>query len=88
MEIKVKITDPIGLHARPATILVKEASKYKSDIKLKTLNGKEVNLKSILSIMSLSIKKDDEIIITAKGSDEKTAIENIEKVMKEEKLIS
>lgn len=87
MEIRVKIIDPIGLHARPASIVVREAGKYQSDIKLKTLDNKEVNLKSILSVMSLGVKKDQEIIIIATGSDEKNALENIKKIMKEEKLI-
>ncbi|MFR5748553.1 MAG: HPr family phosphocarrier protein, partial [Thomasclavelia spiroformis] len=46
------VSDPVGLHARPATILVNQASKFTSDIKL-VYNGKEVNLKSIMGVMSL-----------------------------------
>ena len=38
------VSDPVGLHARPATILVNQASKFTSNIKL-VYNGKEVNLK-------------------------------------------
>ena len=41
----VKITNPTGLHARPATILVNQASKFASNVKL-LYNGKEVNLKT------------------------------------------
>ena len=48
------VSDPVGLHARPATILVNQASKFTSNIKL-VYNGKEVNLKSIMGVMSLGV---------------------------------
>lgn len=86
MEIKIKIIDPIGLHARPASIVVQQASKFKSNIKL-IANGKEANLKSIMSIMALGVKTNTEITIIADGSDEKEALEKIKKTMQENKLI-
>ena len=48
------ITDAAGIHARPANALVRVASQFKSDIKI-AYNGKDVNLKSILGVMSLGI---------------------------------
>lgn len=86
MEIKIKIIDPIGLHARPASIVVQQASKFKSNIKL-IANGKEANLKSIMSIMALGVKTNTEITIIADGNDEKEALEKIKKTMQENKLI-
>ncbi len=86
MEIKIKIIDPIGLHARPASIVVQQASKFKSNIKL-IANGKEANLKSIMSIMALGVKTNTEITIIADGSDAKEALEKIKKTMQENKLI-
>lgn len=86
MEIKVKIIDPIGLHARPASIVVQQASKFKANIKL-IANGKEANLKSIMSIMALGVKTNTEITIIADGDDAKDALEKIKKTMQENKLI-
>ena len=48
------ITAETGIHARPATLLVQAASKFGSDINLE-YNGKSVNLKSILGMMSLGV---------------------------------
>ncbi|KAF5295783.1 hypothetical protein FQA39_LY12956 [Lamprigera yunnana] len=49
------ITDKVGLHARPASVLAKEASKYESDIKL-LAGDKTGNLKSIMNIMAMAVK--------------------------------
>ena len=54
-ELSFVVSDPVGLHARPATILVNQASKFTSNIKL-VYNDKEVNLKSIMGVMSLGEK--------------------------------
>ena len=54
------VADPVGLHARPATILVNQASKFASNIKL-IYNGKEVNLKSIMGVMSLGVPTKAEV---------------------------
>ena len=51
-EVSVLVVDPVGLHARPATVAVNAASKFKSDVKI-TFNGKSVNMKSIMGVMSL-----------------------------------
>lgn len=49
-EFTRKIIDPIGLHARPTSLVTAIAAKYKSDAKL-SYNGREGNLKSIMNIM-------------------------------------
>ncbi|MCP4336327.1 MAG: HPr family phosphocarrier protein [Mycoplasma sp.] len=81
-----KIIDPVGLHARPASVTVSSASKFDSDITIES-NGKKGNLKSIMNIMALGVRQDDEIIITANGSDEDEAITQVQKTMKENNLI-
>lgn len=86
MEINVKIIDPIGLHARPASIVVQQANKFKSNIKL-VINGKEANLKSIMSVMALGVKTNTEVKIIADGDDAKEALEQIKKIMQDHKLI-
>ena len=80
-EFKYVITDPLGIHARPAGALVKEAGKFRSYIKIKK-GDKETNAKRIFGIMGLAAKKDDEIVITADGTDEVEAITAIEEFLK------
>lgn len=81
----VKITANDGVHARPATVLVQEAGKYKADISLE-YNGKDVNLKSIMGIMSLGIPSGAEVTFKAEGSDEDEALEAIINTVKDQGL--
>lgn len=74
-----------GIHARPATLLVQAASKFNSDINLE-YNGKSVNLKSIMGVMSLGVAQGADVTITADGDDAKEAIEAIADTMKKEGL--
>ncbi|PRR79344.1 HPr-like protein Crh [Clostridium liquoris] len=67
------IKNETGLHARPAMEVVKEASKFKSDVFL-IKNGNSYNAKSIVSIMSAGCIKGDEITIKASGEDENEAV--------------
>lgn len=66
------ITDPEGLHARPAGFLVKEALKYQSYITILN-NGKSADAKKIFSIMALSAKFGDKITVKTEGNDEDEA---------------
>ena len=70
------ITDPDGIHARPAGQLVKTAEKFQSKITIEK-DGKEADAKRIFGIMGLAAKKGHEIIIKADGSDEDEAIEEL-----------
>ncbi|HJA72703.1 MAG TPA: phosphocarrier protein HPr [Candidatus Limosilactobacillus faecipullorum] len=79
------ITAETGIHARPATILVQTASKFASDITL-TYNGKSVNLKSIMGVMSLGVGQNADVMISADGDDEKDAIAAIADTMAKEGL--
>ena len=79
------ITSETGIHARPATILVQAASKFSSDITL-SYEGKSVNLKSIMGVMSLGVGQGADVTITADGDDAKEAIEAIADTMKKEGL--
>ena len=74
-----------GIHARPATLLVQAASKFGSDINLE-YNGKSVNLKSIMGVMSLGVGQNADVTITAEGDDEKDALDAIADTMKKEGL--
>lgn len=77
------ITDPAGMHARPASALVGSLSKFQSDITME-FKGKKVNLKSILGVMSLGVPSGSEVQIAADGADEAEAMETIERVLQEQ----
>ncbi len=74
-----------GIHARPATLLVQAASKFGSDVNLE-YNGKSVNLKSIMGVMSLGVGQNADVTITAEGDDEKDALDAIADTMKKRRF--
>ena len=76
------ITDEIGIHARPAGLLVKKASEFQSDIKI-SKGEKSADAKKIFGIMSLAVKLDDKVKITVNGTDEERAATELEKFFKE-----
>jgi len=78
----VKIENKLGLHARPATLIVKTASKYKSEISIKK-DDIIVNGKSIMGVMMLAAENGSEIEIICEGNDEKEAIDAISKIIKD-----
>ncbi|HWJ78076.1 MAG TPA: phosphocarrier protein HPr [Niallia sp.] len=80
------VIDETGIHARPATLLVSAASKYKSDMQI-AFKGKSVNLKSIMGVMSLGVPKGGEITISATGEDAVEAVDGVEAVLKKEGLV-
>ncbi len=74
------ITDPVGLHARPATLLVNEAGKFASDATI-VVEGKEANLKSIMGVMSLAISNGVDFDIVTEGEDAEEALKAITEVI-------
>ena len=78
-EFKYVVTDPEGIHARPAGELVKA---FSSDIKI-AKGGKAMNCKAIFGIMGLAVKKGDEVTLTFEGADEDAAYEAVSKFMQE-----
>lgn len=84
--ITVTVVDPVGLHARPATVAVNAASKFKCDVEV-AYKGRNVNMKSIMGVMSLGIPTQSEITITCDGDDEEVAIQAIEEVLRTQKVI-
>ena len=74
------VKNSTGLHARPATLLVKKASAFKSDISLE-YNGKKANVKSLIGVLSLGVSKDANVKVIASGDDEALAAEEIAKLI-------
>lgn len=73
-EAKFTIVNSLGIHARPAAEIAKLASQFESSISLLG-NGKKVNAKSLLMIMSLGIHTGQELTVSTEGSDEDKALE-------------
>lgn len=80
-ELVIKVPFQEGLHARPASELVKVCQVIKSDISL-SKGERTVDPKSILGIMSLGASYEDEIIFTVTGEDEEQAVEAISNFFK------
>ena len=77
---EVIVKNSTGWHARPATLLVKKASAFKSDISLE-YNGKKANVKSLIGVLSLGVSKDANVKVIASGDDEALAAEEIAKLI-------
>lgn len=70
------IKDEIGIHARPAGELVKEAKKYESKI-IVSKNGKTAEARKLMALMGLGVKCGDEVVVTVEGADEDTAVAEV-----------
>ncbi|MFR7349942.1 HPr family phosphocarrier protein [Peptoniphilus sp.] len=81
------LTNEEGLHARAAALFVRTANRFQSEITL-SLEGEEVNGKSIIGIMSLGAFEGEEITIKTEGSDEEEAMESLENLISSKFIIS
>lgn len=77
---EIVISIPNGLEARPVALLVQVASQYECNIYVE-VDEKKVNAKSIMGMMSLGIASGEMVTVSADGSDEVAAIDNIEKYL-------
>ena len=82
IEKKAIVKSETGIHARPALSVVREASKFKSEVII-VKDGNEYNAKSIVAIMSMAAIKNDEIIIKTNGDDEEAAAVAMVKLIEE-----
>ena len=76
------ITDPLGIHARPAGMLAKEARKYASVCTL-TRGDESVRLTQLMALMALTVRSGDVVRITVEGADEDAAAEGLHAFFKE-----
>lgn len=72
-EFQYKIKDGVGIHARPAGLLVKEAEKFLSDIQIKMSDDRSADAKRLFALMGLGAAKDDVITVSISGEDEEAA---------------
>ena len=76
------ITDEIGIHARPAGLLVKEAKKYASKVVIKA-NGKSEEATRLMAIMGMGVKCGQTVEVEVTGDDEDTAFEGMKAFFEE-----
>lgn len=75
------VTDPVGIHARPAGILVKEVKNYQSAVTIDK-DGNSANALKLMALMRLGIKCGDTVTVTVDGADEDTAAPALEAFFK------
>jgi phosphocarrier protein len=78
-EQQVTVTNPLGVHARPAALIVQTASRFACEIFL-IKDGRRVNGKSMLGVMTLAAEMGSTVTIQADGSDEDAALTAIAEV--------
>jgi len=75
-EVKHIIKDELGIHARPAGLLVKLCGSFKCDIRVGKPE-KMVDAKRVIGVMALGMKYEDELLLTFDGSDEDAAADAV-----------
>lgn len=76
IEKEIEVINKAGIHARPAALIVKTASRFDSEVFF-TCEGTEVNAKSIMSVMMLAAAQGSKVMIRIEGSDETEAMSAI-----------
>ena len=81
-EFKYTITDPEGIHARPAGELVKAAKQFQSTVML-TCKGKSAAATKLMAVMGMGVKHGDSVEVSVEGPDEDAAYEAMERFFRE-----
>ena len=81
-EFEFVVTDPQGIHARPAGLLVKEAKKFESNISV-FKGARKGALQKIFTVMALGVKQGETIKVQVEGADEEQAASTVEAFLKE-----
>lgn len=77
------ITDPVGIHARPAGLLVKAAKALNSTVTIKKAGGKSAAATKLMAVMGLGIKQGDTVSVTVEGGSEDTNAAAMEQFFKD-----
>ena len=79
---EVEITNKVGLHARPASLIVEVTNKFKSKIWIEK-DGQKVDGKSVMSLLLLCAGKGSKIKVKAKGPDAQESVDALVKIIKD-----
>ena len=75
------VKDELGLHSRPAGMLVKEVKHFQSKVTLER-DGKSVDASRLMAVMGMGVKKDQTVTVTVEGNDEDAACEALKAFFK------
>ena len=70
------ITDPVGIHARPAGLLVKEVKKYSDEVVI-TKDGKSAKAKALMALMGLAVKQGETVTVQVTGPTEEVTAKEV-----------
>lgn len=77
-EKQIKVTNPTGIHARPASQLVTKANNFKSAITMQRVgDDSKYNVKSIVMLLAMGLAQGEEAVLSANGEDEVAAVEEL-----------
>ena len=82
-EFTYTIKEPVGIHARPAGMLAKEAKTCQSTVTIVDKNGKSVDATRLMALMGMGVKQGDTVTIKVEGDDEAACAEAIQKFLSE-----
>lgn len=77
------ITDPIGIHARPAGLLVKVAKELDSTVTVEKVGGTSTVATKLMAVMGLGVKGGDTVNVTIEGGNEEASLQAMEQFFKE-----
>ncbi len=77
------VTDPVGIHARPAGLLVKAAKALDSTVTISTQAGKSAGAAKLMALMGLGIKQGDTVTVTLEGGNEDANAQTLEQFFKD-----
>ncbi len=82
-QFQYTITDPMGLHARPAGVMAKQVKGYAGTTVTVTKGEKSVNALKLMGLMSMAIKQGDTVTVTIEGENEDQVCAELEKFFRE-----
>ncbi len=84
LEKQFVVHDPLGLHARPAGVIIKEAQRYQSEITLTVQSsGKSASAKGLFALLGLEVRQGDTLTLKTDGVDEEKALAGVGAVIEE-----
>ena len=82
-EFTYTIKEPVGIHARPAGMLAKEAKSCQSTVTIVDKNGKSVDATRLMALMGMGVKQGETVTVKVEGDDEEAAAAAIQKFLTE-----
>ena len=79
----VHLTDPLGIHARPAGLLVKAVKALDSTVTIEKVGGKSAPANKLMALMGVGVKQGDTVVVTIEGGDEEASFQAMEQFFKE-----